>query len=327
MKDKRNKLALKRLNSAKKYLENAKEELKKSPRGRRNGGIYEDAMFVLSTSMKHKKIKFIRYPGGKQRILNYIIPFLPPRQSIIGKFIEPFVGSGAVFFAINPKRALLADINPELIDLYRGIKYYPLKVWEIYNSFPTTKKAYYQIRDMNISEMSLAFRAARTLYLNRTCFKGMWRHNSDGRFNVGYGGQDRRWVINQETLKEVSNRLKHATLKCCDFEEVIDESKIGDFIFADPPYRPGERELIHSHYAYGKFSFSEYQRLAKALKKASERGVKWALTISSHPDILDLFYGNYIIPIPKGASGKPGILTDKSCEVLICNYNYKEVLK
>jgi DNA adenine methylase len=244
MKDKRNKLALKRLNSAKKYLENAKEELKKSPRGRRNGGIYEDAMFVLSTSMKHKKIKFIRYPGGKQRILNYIIPFLPPRQSIIGKFIEPFVGSGAVFFAINPKRALLADINPELIDLYRGIKYYPLKVWEIYNSFPTTKKAYYQIRDMNISEMSLAFRAARTLYLNRTCFKGMWRHNSDGRFNVGYGGQDRRWVINQETLKEVSNRLKHATLKCCDFEEVIDESKIGDFIFADPPYRPGERELI-----------------------------------------------------------------------------------
>ncbi|MEM2145428.1 MAG: Dam family site-specific DNA-(adenine-N6)-methyltransferase [Candidatus Jordarchaeaceae archaeon] len=275
--------------------------------------------------MKHKKVSFIRYPGGKQRVLNYIIPFLPPRELIKGRFIEPFVGSGALFFALNPKRALLADINPELIDLYRGVRRCPLKVWKIYKSFPRTKKAYYEIRATKVNGMELAFRAARTLYLNRTCFKGMWRHNSNGEFNVGYGGQDRRWVINQATLKEVSNRLKHAILKCSDFEEVIDESTKGDFIFVDPPYRPGEREMLHDHYVYGRFSYSEYQRLAKALKRASNRGVKWAMTISSHPDILDLFGEFHIVPFPGGTGKKPGILTNDSGEVII--FNYAEVFR
>lgn len=270
--------------------------------------------------MKIEKVNFIRYPGGKQRILNYIVPFLPSRELIKGRFIEPFLGSGAVFFALNPKRALLADINPELIDLYRGIRRYPSEVWEIYKSFPRTKEAYYEIRSMKVNGRSLAFRAARILYLNRTCFKGMWRHNSKGEFNVGYGGQDRRWVISIETLKEVSNRLKRAILRCADFEEIIDLSAEGDFIFLDPPYKPGERELLHSHYLYSKFSYSEYQRLAKVLKRASNRGVKWAMTISSHPDILDLFPEEYVFPIPVGTGKKPGILTFNSGEVLICNY-------
>ena len=275
--------------------------------------------------MKTRKINFIRYPGGKQRLLNYIIPLLPSREQIKGRFIEPFVGSGAVFFALNPKCALLADINPELIDLYRGIRHSPSKVWEIYKSFPKTKKAYYEIRAIKVNRKDLAFKAARTLYLNRTCFKGMWRHNSNGEFNVGYGGQDRRWVISLETLKEVSNRLKHVVLKCSDFEQTINESKEGDFIFADPPYRPGERELFNSHYIYGKFCFSGYQRLAEALKKASNRNVKWMLTISSHPDILSIFYGYKIVPIPKGTGRKLGILTNNSGEVIVFNYNMEEI--
>jgi len=275
--------------------------------------------------MKTRKINFIRYPGGKQKLLNYILPLLPTREQIKGRFIEPFVGSGAVFFALNPKRALLADINPELIDLYRGIRHFPSRVWEIYKSFPKTKKAYYEIRAIKVNKKDLAFKAARTLYLNRTCFKGMWRHNSNGEFNVGYGGQDRRWVISLETLKEVSKRLRHVILKCSDFEQTINESKEWDFIFADPPYRPGERELFNSHYIYGKFCFSDYQRLAEALKKASSRNVKWMLTISSHPDILNLFYGYKIVSIPKGTGRKPGILSNNSGEVIIINYNMEEI--
>jgi len=143
--------------------------------------------------MRHKKINFIRYPGGKQRVLNQIIPHLPSRKAITGKFVEPFVGGGAVFFALNPKFALLSDINPELMDLYCGIRDNPLEVWEIYKNFPKTKKAYYKIRAIKVDDMPISFRTARTLYLNRTCFKGMWRQNSNGEFNVGYGGQDRRW--------------------------------------------------------------------------------------------------------------------------------------
>ncbi len=176
-----------------------------------------------------------------------------------------------------------------------------------------------------MDKKNLAFRAARTLYLNRTCFKGMWRHNANGEFNIGYGGQDRRWVICEETLIEISKRLKHASLKCGDFEEVIDACQEDDLIFVDPPYRPGEREMVHAHYTYSKFSYYDHQRLAKALERASERGVEWAMTTSSHPDILSLFPKNQIIPLPRGTGRRPGILTNNSGEVLICN-NMKDSL-
>jgi DNA adenine methylase len=206
--------------------------------------------------MKPSKVNFIRYPGGKQRLLNFLLPYLPPPDSIKGLFIEPFVGGGAIFFALCPKRALLGDINPELIDLYRGIRGYPSRVWEIFKNFPATKRAYYQIRNSKIGQSDLVSRAARTLYLNRTCFKGMWRHNGNGEFNVGYGGQDRRWVISKETLVCVSKRLWPVSLKCSDFEETIDVCEEDDFIFVDPPYRPGEREMIHDHYRNWKKNWS-----------------------------------------------------------------------
>lgn len=142
----------------------------------------------------------------------------------------------------------------------------------------------------------------------------------NGEFNVGYGGQDRRWVISEETLLEVSKRLKHASMKCNDFEEVIDLCIKGDLIFVDPPYQPGEREMVHAHYMFGKFTYSEHQRLSSALKRASERGVKWIMTTTAHPEISSLFSDNLIVPLPKGTGKSPGILTDNSGEVLICNY-------
>lgn len=253
-------------------------------------------------------------------MVNCIIPYLLRKASIRGRFVEPFLGGGAVFFLVEPKHALLADLNEELIILYRGIKLFPKKVWKIFSSFPPTKEAYYQIRNAETDRTDIAFMAARTLYLNRTCFKGMWRHNSNGQFNVGYGGQSRRWVIGEDLLVEVSNRLCTADLVCSDFQPIIDMCEIGDFIFADPPYCPGERELIQSHYVYNKFSFVEHGRLADTLLKATERGVRWALTISSHPDILQLYKGNRIIPFSKGAGKSPGILTKNPGEVLICNY-------
>jgi len=251
---------------------------------------------------------------------NCIMPCLPRKASIRGRFVEPFLGGGAVFFLLKPERALLADLNEELITLYRGIKLFPKKVWKIFNSFPLTKEAYYQIRDAETDKTDIAFMAARTLYLNRTCFKGMWRHNSNGQFNVGYGGQARRWVISEDSLVEVCNRLCAADLICSDFQPIIDMCVTGDFIFADPPYRPGERELLHAHYVYDKFSFEEHGRLAYALQKATRRGVQWALTISSHPDILQLYKGKRIIPFTKGTGKSPGILTETPGEVLLCNY-------
>lgn len=271
-----------------------------------------------------ERLHFIRYPGGKQRITSQIVPHLPKTKLIKGRFAEPFLGGGAVFFLLEPQHAILADVNKELITLYQGIRTYPLEVWDIFKSFASTKEAYYQIRDAEIEREDIAFKAARTLYLNRTCFKGMWRHNAHGQFNVGYGGQSRRWVIDEASLLEVSKRLQNADLLCSDFQPVIDNCDPDDFIFVDPPYRPGERELLHSHYVYNKFSFAEHQRLATVLHQATQKGIKWALTVSSHPDILRLYRENRIITLSRGTGRRPGILINNPEEVLICNY-YSEV--
>lgn len=270
--------------------------------------------------MSEQTVNLLRYPGGKQRLWDHMKQHLPPAESIRGRFVEPFVGGGAVFFALRPSRALLADINLELMDLYRGIRRYPNHVWSIFCQFPPTKEAYYKVRDLHHDELDLPTRAARTLYLNRTCFKGMWRHNSEGEFNIGYGGQDRRWVISQEDMVYVSKRLWSASLKCCDFEEVIDACKDEDFIFVDPPYRPGEREMIHAHYRYGRFSFNDHKRLANTLRKASRRGIRWAMTTSAHSDITDLFREYHGISIPRGTGKRIGALTKDSGEILIRNY-------
>jgi DNA adenine methylase len=270
--------------------------------------------------INNNNVKIIRYPGGKQKILNSIIKYLPTIETIQGKYVEPFAGSASVFFRLNPAHALLNDINPELISFYKVIRNYPNKVWHYYNNFDITKEAYYEIRNTKPNNKNLAFCSARFLFLNRTSFKGMFRYNLKGDFNVGYGGQDRRWIINQEILVNVSKMLKKTILTCKDFEKIIDICSEGDFIFVDPPYKPGYREVMHSHYWFGKFTFDDHIRLAKALKLATERGVNWALTTSYHQDILKLFKHNTIKKLDKGTGIKPGAITNQSKEVIIFNY-------
>ena len=141
-----------------------------------------------------------------------------------------------------------------------------------------------------------------------------------GHFNVGYGGQDRRWVITRHDLFHLSNRLRIAQIRCADFEQTIDSCGRADFIFVDPPYRPGSREMVHDHYRFGKFCFQEHARLEAALKRASKRGVRWALTTSSHSAIVNLFRGLFIELIPRGARRQVGRLTRSSGEVLVTNW-------
>lgn len=266
-------------------------------------------------------MKFLRYPGGKSKLLSFLIKYLPESKEIRGNYIEPFIGGGSVFFHISPESALISDINTELITLYKGIQLYPHKVWETFESFPPGKIGYYHIRDTNVINKPMYYKAARTLYLNRTCFKGMWRHNRNGDFNVGYGGEDRRWVITHNNIVELSKIFRKANIVNSDFESVITSASKNDFIFLDPPYKPGERELVELHYCNGKFLYDEHVRLAETLKNLPKgKHIKWAMTNSSHIDILKLYKDYRVTKIPFGTSGRPGILTKTSGEVLITNY-------
>ena len=266
-------------------------------------------------------MRFLRYPGGKSKLLSFLVRHFPKSEDIRGTYIEPFVGGGSVLFHINPKRALISDLNIELITLYRGIKLYPHKVWEIFESFPEGKSSYYKVRGTDTKTKPLYYKAARTLYLNRTCFKGMWRHNGRGEFNVGYGGEDRRWVITHQNIMELSKIFRKAEIMNTDFEEVIQNSCKGDFIFLDPPYKPGEKDLTELHYSNGKFFFRDQVRLAETLKDIPKsKRIRWAMTNSSHRDILKLYRGFKVRKIPVGTSDRPGIRTYNSNEVLITNY-------
>ncbi len=266
-------------------------------------------------------MKFLRYPGGKRKLLIYLKEHLPDRTEIKGNYIEPFVGGGSVFLFVKPYKAVLSDLNKELIDLYRGVRNYPHKVWEVFSSFPEGKKAYYEIRDCEYKSKPLYFRAARTLYLNRTCFKGMWRHGSKGNFNVGYGGEERRWVISHKNLIELSKILKNAIIFAADFEKTLEKVNDGDFILFDPPYKPGSMELKEAHYAYGKFSFNDQVRLSQIIREiSSKKKVKWLMTNSSHIEIIKLYKNFNITEIPKGTSNKIGITTKNANEVLISNF-------
>lgn len=266
-------------------------------------------------------MRFLRYPGGKSKLLVFLVNHLPDNKRIKGTYIEPFVGGGSVFFHIKPKLAIISDLNRELITLYKGIKLYPHKVWDAFETFPSGKAAYYNVRDKDIKGKPLYYRAARTLYLNRTCFKGMWRHNSNGNFNVGYGGEERRWVVTHESIVELSKIFRKADILNADFESVISNASKCDFIFLDPPYKPGEKDLNELHYCNGKFLYEEQIRLAETLKSLPKsKRIQWAMTNSSHKDILKLYKDFKITKIPFGTSNKPGIQTKVSGEVLITNY-------
>ncbi len=269
--------------------------------------------------MEDRLTTFLRYPGSKRRMLDFLSPRLPTRSEIKGRFIEPFVGGGAVFFSVRPKNAVLGDLNSELIDLYRGIRINPERVWRIYRAFPGTKENYWKVRDKNVLELSLVQRAARSLYLNRTCFKGMWRHNRKGKFNIGYGGQDRRWAITRGDLFTIAELLKKASLRCGDFQHILEQATVDDFLFLDPPYRPGEREQAHAHYSAHQFAFQDHIRLADAVKAADRRGVRWSMTISAHPDILGLYRRFHVRAIPSGTGRSIGALASEAGEVLISN--------
>ena len=239
--------------------------------------------------MPASTLRFLRYPGGKRRMWPELSRALLLQRRTFHRYVEPFLGGGSTFFFVRPVVATLSDINGELIDLYLGGREDPNAVWEEYKSFPDTRRGYYEARALDPHMLPLVSRAARLLFLNRTCFKGMWRHNSAGDFNVGYGGQSRRWVITAQDLLDVGESLAGVELMCSDFEAVIDGANEGDLAFVDPPYRRGHREQLHEHYVGGRFTFEDQTRLAVALGRAAERGVQWTATNSSHRELLDLY--------------------------------------
>lgn len=229
---------------------------------------------------------FIKWAGGKKWLASRGV--LPPPTSF-NHYFEPFLGGGAIFFSLSPRTAYLSDLNSELIETYRILKENPegLKKKLSKHQQKHSRDYYYTIR-ANPSGSPLA-RAARFIYLNKACWNGLYRVNAAGQFNVPIG-TNTNIISDQLNLHNFSKALKNASLKCCDFEETIKQAKAGDLIFADPPYTVKHNKNGFIGYNEKIFSWADQERLANALGKAAQNGVKLIITNANHESIHQLYY-------------------------------------
>lgn len=235
--------------------------------------------------MQNKQMaSFLKWPGGKRWFVKGYQDFFPKEYS---RYIEPFLGGGAVFFSLQPKDAILADINKELINLYMVMRDEPekLKKQMIYHQNKHTKEYYYQIRDtMPTNALECA---SRLLYLNRACYNGMYRVNKQGQFNVPIGTKN-NFTYDVDQFDQYANCLNQAILICDDFYATINKAKKNDFIFADPPYvTTGETNFVK--YNDQLFVWEDQLRLHEALVNARARGVNIVLTNVHCKEIIEMY--------------------------------------
>jgi DNA adenine methylase len=233
---------------------------------------------------------FLKWAGGKGQLLEQLRPLLPDR--IEGRYFEPFVGSAALFFALRPATATLSDVNRELIDCYRAVQKRVSDVVAALQSHEYEESRYYMVRGQQPADLELPARAARTIYLNKTGYNGLYRVNRAGRFNVPFGRYTNpgfRSAESVENLRACSRALKAATLGVRDFGEVVRHAGRGDFVYFDPPYVPLSDTSDFTSYVPGGFGQGEQERLAEVFAELSRTGVRAMLSNSDTPAVRELY--------------------------------------
>lgn len=242
----------------------------------------------------------VKWAGGKRQLLPEIRKYIPEK---IGTYYEPFVGGGAVLFDLQPERAIVNDINSELINLYQVVKDDVQGLIEDLSKHKNEADYYYNIRALDRDEEAFKMlsdieRASRIHFLNKTCFNGLFRVNLAGQFNTPFGKYKNPNIVNSENLKAVSEYFNVAEVefRCTDFENALNGIKEGDFVYFDPPYDPISESSSFTGYAAGGFGRDEQKRLKLLCDKLDSIGVKFLLSNSSTKFILDL-YKDYNVEI------------------------------
>ena len=231
---------------------------------------------------------FLKWAGGKSQLLPDILARFPP---LFRRYHEPFLGGGAVFFALGPARAVLSDVNRDLVDTYRAIRDEPEAVIAALQRHRATEQEYYRVRALEPAELGLAAAAARTIYLNRTCYNGLYRVNQKGRFNVPYGRYANPTVCNAENIRLASLALHGVELRCENALDVASRASRGDLVYFDPPYDPLSDTSSFTTYARGGFGRDDQARLAEVFRTLAGRGVHVVLSNSDTPLVRDLYRG------------------------------------
>ncbi|MBU1202455.1 DNA adenine methylase [Patescibacteria group bacterium] len=291
----------------------------------RKENLIEDATKIIAERPK----PFVKWVGGKRQLLKQFkeLGLYPPDgfDPIKHTYYEPFVGGGAVFLDLLPKKAVLSDLNIELITTYKVIKNDVTKLIKLLKSYKYDKDFYTKVRSKNIKDLSDIQIAARFIYLNRTCFNGLYRVNRKGEFNVPMGEYTNPLICDEENLNKISKALKNVKIYNEDYKKVLKRAKKGDFIYFDPPYYPVNKTSNFTNYTTQDFLEKEQAELRNTFFELHKRGCFVMLSNSDTPFINKLYSNlDKKIKVNKVLAGR-NVNSDakkrgKIKEVLVINY-------
>jgi DNA adenine methylase len=246
---------------------------------------------VAALTHSRRARPFLKWAGGKTQLLPEILARFPERY---GRYVEPFLGGGAVFFALAPHRALLSDVNLGLIEAYGCLRDNLGCVVDALAKHEATREQYYKVRSQQPELLRPAARAARMIFLNRTCFNGLYRVNRRGVFNVPYGRHDNPRILDIERLEAVSAALAHAELRHASVFELQSAIRADDLVYMDPPYDPVSATASFTSYTCHGFGHGEQGRLAELFQSLAARRAHVLLSNSDTPLIRRLYHGHTI---------------------------------
>ena len=293
--------------------------------------IDEEKDFLLRRRKENRKAKTIvdiprpvmKWAGGKRQLLSQLDPFIPSR---FNKYIEPFVGGGALFFYLLPERAILMDINPDLINIYKVIKQDVDGLIISLKQHKNDEEYYYKIRDIDLNKeefkkWSDVEKASRNIYMNHTCFNGLYRVNSEGHFNVPFGDYKNPVLCDEENLRAVNKALKNTDLYVSSFEKCLEYAAKDDFIYLDPPYVPLSETASFTSYTKENFEPDDQRKVLEIFKQLDKKQCKILLSNSYCDFILDLYKDFKIETIMANrAINSDGSKRGKIKEVLIIHF-------
>jgi len=283
--------------------------------------------------MKTNKVvrPFLKWAGGKRQLVPEIKERYLPKN--YNTYYEPFLGGGALLFELQPEHAVINDSNSELMNCYEAIKTVVDELIEDLSKHKNEKSYFYEIRDLDRvpgglaayqKETSAVQRASRIIFLNKTCYNGLFRVNSQGQFNVPFGRYKKPNFLEPEVLKSVSNYLNNNQVKILntDFGEAVQSARKGDFIYFDPPYDPISDTASFTGYNINGFDQKQQERLKKTVDDLTHRGCKILLSNACTDFIRDLYGDEYTVDIVSAsrAINSNTLKRGKIDEVLIRNY-------
>ena len=279
-------------------------------------------MAVVLEKLQQETYPIVKWVGGKRQLMFELLKNMPENYN---RYFEPFIGGGALFFELQPDNAYISDMNEELINLYKVVRDNVEELITDLQKHDISKEYFIEIRNIDRTEeyknWSNVKKASRFIYLNRTCFNGMYRVNSKGEFNVPFGHYKNPRILDENNLINCSNLLQRTEIRHADFSEILKKVKKGDFVYFDPPYVPLSETSSFTSYTKDGFDLDMQFKLRDVCDELDSMGVKFLLS-NSDTKLVNELYENYNIKkvfasrqINANADGR-----GKITEVLVRNY-------